>query len=105
MRSLNLPHKVLRLLEGKDIERTKEKGNSMEPIIKSGQEHDLTPVSDIEQLKVGDIVYCKVAGKYYTHKVSAIDKPKNRVQISNNHGHVNGWTNISKVYGKVTKIH
>lgn len=60
----------------------------MLPIIKSGQDHKLEPCS-VEQCEVDDIVYCKVKGKYYTHLVTAVDANKG-VQISNNHGHVNG---------------
>lgn len=86
------------LAEGKTFE-TSEKGNSMTPLIKSGEKHILTPV-DITNVVVGDIVFCKVKGSYYTHLVTAKDEKKG-VQISNNHGHINGWT--KNVYGKVLK--
>lgn len=76
-------------------------GQSMTPILKSGQpvfvEH-LTPAS---LLKKGDIVFCKVRGHYYLHKITAVKN--GRYQISNNHGHVNGWVGIENVFGKVTK--
>ena len=78
---------------------TSEKGNSMTPLIKSGQKHKLAPCT-LEEVEVGDIVYCKVRRSYYTHLVTA--KGKLGVQISNNHGHVNGWT--KKVYGKVIEV-
>lgn len=78
----------------------KPKGNSMTPLIKSGQEvllvpkgHHLAPL----HWRIGDIVLVKVKGSVYLHKISAIDG--NRIQISNNHGHVNGWTTFDKVYG------
>lgn len=87
-----------RLLNG-EIFITSEKGNSMTPIIKSGQKHRLQPIT-IEDAKVGDIVYCKVAGKYYTHLVTA--KSNRGCQISNNHGYVNGWT--KNIFGKVIEI-
>jgi hypothetical protein len=47
---------------------TNEKGNSMIPLINSGQEHKLTPAK-WEDCNVGDIVYCKVKGNFYTHLV------------------------------------
>lgn len=79
---------------------TSEKGNSMAPLIKSGQDHELSPTT-IEEVEVGDIVYCKVKGNFYTHLVKAKD-PKKGCQIGNNKGKINGWT--KQVYGKVTKI-
>lgn len=78
---------------------TSEKGNSMVPIIKSGQEHKLTPAT-WEECKVGDIVYCKVKGRFYTHLVKA--KSDKGLLIGNNKGGINGWT--KQVYGKVTEI-
>jgi cell wall-associated NlpC family hydrolase len=91
-------YKQKMLEQGKTFE-TSEKGNSMTPLIKSGQKHILTPIA-IENVQVGDIVFCKVRGSYYTHLVTAIgDKG---LQISNNHGHINGWTR--QVFGKVTEI-
>ena len=52
-------------------------------------------------MKVGDIVYCKVKGNYYTHLVKATNS-KRGVLIGNNRGGINGWTKA--VYGKVVKI-
>lgn len=92
-------YKLLRLLSGEVI-ITSEKGNSMVPLIKSGQEHELTPINWILCEK-GDIVYCKVKGNYYTHLVLAKNSDKG-LQIGNNKGRINGWTKA--VYGKVTKI-
>ena len=79
---------------------TSEKGNSMSPLIKSGQDPELSPIS-IDNVEVGDIVYCKVKGRFYTHLVKAID-PKKGCLIGNNKGIINGWT--KSVYGKVTKV-
>ena len=39
---------------------------------------------------LGDIVFCKVKGRYYTHLVRA--KGDRGVLIGNNHGKINGWT-------------
>ena len=88
-----------RLLNGETFV-TSERGQSMTPLIKSGQEHELSPVK-VEQIVVGDIVYCKVRKNYYTHIVKSID-PNRGFLIGNNHGLINGWT--KKIYGKVTKI-
>ena len=90
------------LKEGKTIERYKEVGNSMLPIIKSKQPVTLEPVTKDTSLNEGDIVFCKVKSNYYTHKISAIKE--NQYQISNNRGFVNGWITRDKIFGKVIKI-
>lgn len=90
------------LQEGQRIERYKEAGNSMLPIIKSNQPVTLEPVTENMELKKNDIVFCRVRGNYYTHKISKI-KGK-QYQISNNHGYVNGWISKDKIFGKVVHI-
>lgn len=76
------------------------RGNSMKPKINSG---DLVTVSpDTSKLEVGDIVLCKVKGYAFLHLISAVKGEQ--YQISNNHGHVNGWTNIKQIFGKVVDI-
>lgn len=77
-------------------------GQSMTPILKSGQAVKVTPANDLE-LNKNDIVFCKVAGHYYLHKITAIKNGKT-YQISNNHGHVNGWISRNQIFGKVTEI-
>ena len=72
----------------------------MTPILKSREEVLLAPV--LRELKKDDIVLCRVNGNNYTHKITGIRK--DQVQISNNHGHVNGWTSISNVFGIVIMI-
>jgi len=90
-------YKLEQLLRDKVI-ITKEYGNSMTPLLTSGQEHELTHVN-WKDVSIGDIVYCKVKGKFYTHLVKA--KNTNRgCLIGNNHGRINGWT--KNIYGKVT---
>jgi len=92
-------YKLIKLQEGKTFV-TQEFGNSMTPIIKSGQKHILSPIT-IDNVNVGDIVYCKIHGKFYTHLVKAINKNKGCL-IGNNHGKINGWT--KNIYGKVIEI-
>lgn len=81
----NTFNKIKRLLAGKSFV-TKEPGNSMLPLYKSN---------------VGDVVFCKVRGNCYTHKVYAVDSKKGCL-IGNNRGHMNGWT--KNVYGLAHKI-
>jgi hypothetical protein len=78
---------------------TSEKGNSMSPLLKSGQDHKLAPVK-LENVEVGDVVFCKVKGHFYTHLVKA--KSNRGCLIGNNKGGVNGWT--KQIFGKVIEI-
>ena len=91
-------YKLERLERGETFV-TSEKGSSMSPIIKSGQDHMLSPIN-IEDVKIGDIVYCKIHGNFYTHLVKSIGE--RGCLIGNNKGGINGWTN--QVYGKVIEI-
>lgn len=76
-------------------------GSSMVPLIRSRQLVTVSPV-DPATVEVGDIVLCRVAGTTYLHLVSAVDGV--RVQISNNRGRVNGWTNHARVFGICTAV-
>ena len=75
------------------------RGQSMTPRIQSKQEIKVIPLDRIE---VGDVVFCKVKGNYFVHLVTAIKDEQ--VQIGNNHGHINGWTHRTKVYGRVVDV-
>jgi sRNA-binding protein len=92
---------IARLRAGETVS-FREGGNSMTPRIKSRQKCTYVPVNSISDIKVGDAVFCRVGGSYFTHLITAIKGEQ--VQISNNHGHVNGWTHISNVFGKVIKV-
>jgi len=92
-------YKLEKLQNGETI-ITQEKGNSMMPILKSNQKHKLEPAT-WETVNVGDIVYCKVSGHFYTHIVKA-KNPDKGCQIGNNKGHINGWT--KNIYGKLIEI-
>lgn len=67
-----------------------------------GQSVRVIPADNIE-LKKNDIVFCKVNGHFYLHKITAI-KNNNQFQISNNHGNINGWITKRSIYGKVVEI-
>jgi hypothetical protein len=85
-----------------------EKGNSMVPRIKSRQKCTYAPVTRHEDLHVGDVVFCSVGRWTLSHLLTAMRQLKDGVwqyQISNNHGHVNGWTSLERIYGKVIVIH
>ena len=86
--------------------RFKPRGNSMTPIIESGQRVTVRPISPApyEDIDRGDVVLCAVNGKQYLHLVTDVDREKGSYQISNNHGHINGWIGRDAIYGKLCEI-
>jgi hypothetical protein len=94
---------VLKTLLEKGEVTWKPHGNSMTPKIDSGDQV-VVKKAPASACRVGDAVYAKVKGNYYLHLLSAIDETQNRYQISNNHGHVNGWVTAENVYGLCTKV-
>lgn len=95
---MRYPKIVEQLQAGNDVTLAAH-GNSMTPIIKSGQRVTLSPLSG--WAKPGDVVLAKVNGRYFIHKVTSVGSD-GRYLISNNHGHDNGWTKA--VYGIVTAV-
>ena len=91
---------VERLQRGETVE-VRPTGSSMAPIIKSRQLVRLESV-DGAGVGKGDVVLAKVGGRFYLHLVRTVRG--DRVQISNNRGHVNGWTSRDRVYGVVTMV-
>lgn len=87
------------LQAGKTIQ-CRPRGNSMTGRISSGQLCTIAPI-DRDPVK-GDVVLCKVRGHQYLHVVTAV-RP-DQYQISNNHGHVNGWTSRKNVFGLLTRV-
>ena len=77
------------------------RGNSMTGRIESGQLCTVAPVLASE-LKVDDIVLCKVKGSEYLHIVKAIQGP--RFQIGNNRGRINGWITENSIFGKLISV-
>lgn len=71
-------------------------GNSMTPILNSGDTLTFVKQDDYD---VGDIVFCKVKGRWIdAHKIIKKNEQRGYL-IANNKGHENGWTH--SVYGKV----
>lgn len=73
-------------------------GNSMLPVLKSGS---LLTFEQAVGYEKGDIVFCKVNGRYIdAYKIVKTDCRRGFL-IANNHGYENGWTTI--IYGRVIK--
>jgi hypothetical protein len=97
---------IARLRAGEPVS-FRSSGNSMKPRIRHRQKCTYAPVAGPDDVKVGDAVFCKVGPHYYTHLVTAIRGDAERgfqYQISNNHGHVNGWTSLDRIFGRVIAV-
>ena len=73
-------------------------GNSMEPLLQSGA---LVTFVQQETYEIGDMVFCKVKGRYIDCHIITKKDSNGRYLISNNHGFDNGWTKT--IYGKAIK--
>ena len=96
------PH-IAKLAKGETIQ-FRPSGNSMEPRIPNRALVTVAPARNFEGFRKGDIVLCRVKGRYYLHFIQAVQQKMNATlyQIGNASGHTNGWT--SQIYGKVTRV-
>ena len=88
-------------LKAGEVVSFRPRGNSMRPIINSGQLCTVEPI-DFSALEIGDVVLCKVHGNQYLHIVRAMQGK--RYQISNGKGRVNGWVGQNGIFGKLMKV-
>jgi hypothetical protein len=91
---------IARLQNGETVS-FRPRGNSMRGKINSGDLCTVEPVNAAE-LRVGDIVLCKVNGRQYLHLVKAIQGE--RFQIGNNQGRINGWVSANCIYGRLVSV-
>ena len=56
------------LLNGEEVMRF-ERGTSMEPVLKDGEYAHLKPIKNLNEVSIGDAVFCKVRGYLMTHMV------------------------------------
>lgn len=97
---------IIEKLQGGERVQFRPTGNSMSGRIPSRALVTLDPVRPDTELKANDAVLCKVKGHIYVHLITAIkgSGDDTQYQISNNHGHVNGWTPRKNVYGIVVGV-
>lgn len=77
------------------------RGHSMSPRIESGQLCTVAPV-DVGDVRVDDIVLCKVHGNEYLHLVKALQGQ--RLLIGNNRGRINGWIGPNALFGRLVHV-
>ena len=92
---------AIKILEEKGEATIKCNGRSMVPMIYPQEPIHLKKVEQC-QLRVGDAVFVKIKSALQAHKISAIDR--NRFQISNNKGFINGWVGFNSIYGLAIKV-
>jgi len=73
-------------------------GNSMLPKLPNPS---LCTYEVRDSYEIGDIVFCKVKGRYIDAHLITKKSPDGQYLISNNHGYDNGWT--SMVYARVVE--
>jgi hypothetical protein len=93
-------HYIAKLREGETVS-FRPRGGSMAGKIESGQLCTVEPV-DPTEVKVGDIVLCRVRGAEYLHLVKAIRG--GRFQIGNNRGYINGWVAGRSIFGRCVRV-
>jgi hypothetical protein len=71
-------------------------GNSMKPILES---KSLLTFAKQDNYEIGDIVFCKVKGRYIDAHIVTKKDDKKGFMIANNHGWENGWT--KQIFGRV----
>lgn len=95
---MNKYHRLRQVLESEGVGKMKCFGQSMLPILKSGSLLTFRKQTDYE---IGDIVFCKVKGRFIdAHKIVKVH-PDRGYLIANNHGHENGWTRT--IFGRAVK--
>ncbi|MBL0015873.1 MAG: S24 family peptidase [Bacteroidetes bacterium] len=95
---MNKYHHLQQELQANGQGKMKCYGQSMLPILKSGS---LLTFQRQDSYAVGDIVFCKVKGRFIdAHKIIK-QHPQRGFLIANNHGHENGWTKV--VFGRAIR--
>lgn len=84
------------LMNGETVCRF-EYGKSMEPILRNGEYAKLTPITNVDEIKRGDAVFCRVHGVLMTHMVWEISdcsyNGEKWFKIGSSMSSIFGWTN------------
>ncbi len=75
---------------------------SMRAALKHGQTLTMSPVNDIREIQIGDMVLVKWHQSEIFHIVGDIQG--SQFQIVNSLGKVNGWVGVGDILGRVTSI-
>ncbi len=75
---------------------------SMRAAVKHGQTLTMSPVTDLREIQVGDIVCVRWHNGYMRHLVQEIQG--DQFLIANSVGKINGWVSADDILGRVTHI-
>lgn len=91
----------LSVLNGKTVARY-EFGDSLFPLVHSGEYLKLVPLAETEKIEPKDIVLCEVHGCLMAHMIYTATKFNNKEYyfIASTHGTFYGWTPREKIYAK-----
>ena len=92
---------IAKLLKGETVQ-FRPRGHSMKGKISDGDLVTVEPITESTQLKMDDIVLCKVKNAEYLHLIKSVTP--GRYLIGNNRGSTNGWVSRNRIYGKCVKV-
>ena len=86
-------------------------GNSLFPLVRSGDVSMWEPVSDHDILELGDVVFCQVqdGDRFYAHMIQKIEywKDGSRYWLIGNMAEplvINGWCAAKHIYGRLMEV-
>jgi hypothetical protein len=79
------------------------RGHSMRPQINSGDSVTLEPWKPEVLDDAGEIVFCKVRGKYFLHRLDRFSGT-DHCDITDNQGRYTGATTVANIFGRVINI-
>lgn len=100
-RVVQMGEEIAKAMENGETVYHWELGDSMDPIIRNAEFCMISPVTNIDDIKVGDAVFCKISngygGDYYmVHQVVCISNSghdgKKWFKIGSTGDHIFGWT-------------
>jgi hypothetical protein len=92
---------IERLSHGETVQ-VRPRGHSMRGKVNDGQLCTIAPVNAGTEIKIGDVVLCRVRGQDYLHLVH--NRRGQEYQIGNNHGRINGWITRSSIFGLLIEV-
>ena len=98
------------LLSGRSAQ-FRSSGNSLYPLVRSGDVSMWEPVSDHDTLELGDVVFCQVqeGDRFYAHMIQKIEywKDGSRYWLIGNMADppiINGWCAAKHIYGRLMEV-
>ena len=101
---------IMDLLKSKRSVQYRSTGNSLWPMVRSGDVTMWEPVTDVSTLVVGDVVFCCVqpSGFFYGHMIHKIGTWYETTywDIGNmkHPPHINGWCYAEHIYGRLMEV-